>query len=324
MSLKHKIIQAFRTSRKCLVECTKPCKLALNICVRKVLNILLQQRKHNVGKFLACIKAMEISDNNSGEQYHTASSEPFFYDQSYCLVNYTSPIAVDSSGRCVVAEEIGDRDPKTNQPFKWKCTSECKLPILKERKCISNVKLLFQQCIPKLRQTLTHIDSGCTQHGHYSIPLDSANEYSGLLYRDLAGHPLPCAYSGCDSSLRTLRSIAPHFPKLCKFVCLLYEAIAYHKTIHSINMALSTGDYENACTLCSISDHKMLFTTSVSSTNSTALIDECSLSLQQPKLPDLESYLHIEYAEVIAQLEKRLSDDAEFPCASCERLLQRQ
>ena len=27
MSLKHKVIQPFRTSRKCLVKCTKPCKL---------------------------------------------------------------------------------------------------------------------------------------------------------------------------------------------------------------------------------------------------------------------------------------------------------
>ena len=147
----------------------------------KVLNILLQQRKHNAGKFLACIKAMEISDNNLGEQYHTASSEPFFYDQSYCLVKYTSAIAVDSSGRCVVAEEIGDRDPKTNQTLKWKCTSECKLPILRERKCITNVKLLFQQCIPKLRQTLTHIDSGCTQHGHYSIVLMNAVDYCTVI-----------------------------------------------------------------------------------------------------------------------------------------------
>ena len=154
-----------------------------------MLNILLQQRKHNVGKFLACIKvinAMEISDNNLGEQYHTAS-EPFFNDQSYCLVKYTSPIAVDSSGRCVVAEEIGDRDPKTNQPLKWKCTSECNFPILRERKCITNVKRVFQQCIPKLRQKFTHIDSGFT--GDYenactlcSIPGGSTHFFNFLFF----------------------------------------------------------------------------------------------------------------------------------------------
>ena len=161
-----------------------------------------------------------------------------------------------------------------------------------ERKCITNIKAVFQQHIPKLRQRLNCIDSGCTQHGHYSIPLDTANECSGLLYRDLAGHPLPCANSGCNSSLRILRSIAPHYPQLRKFVCLLYEASSYHKTIDSIDTVLCTGDFEKACALYSISDYKMLFSTSISSTSSVALVDvdEYSLSLQQSKLPDLESH----------------------------------
>ena len=47
------------------------------------------------------------------------------------------------------------------------------------------------------------------------------------------------------------------------------------------------------------------------------------IRLQQPKLPDLESHLHVEHAEVIAEVEKKFSDDAEFSCCSCERLLQR-
>ena len=46
--------------------------------------------------------------------------------------------------------------------------------------------------------------------------------------------------------------------------------------------------------------------------------------LQKPNLPDIESVLHVEHAEMIAELEKKLADDPEFACCSCERLLQRK
>ena len=48
------------------------------------------------------------------------------------------------------------------------------------------------------------------------------------------------------------------------------------------------------------------------------------IGLQQLKLPDLEANLYLGYAEMIANLEKKLSDDAEFACCSCERLHQRK
>ena len=48
------------------------------------------------------------------------------------------------------------------------------------------------------------------------------------------------------------------------------------------------------------------------------------IRLQKPNLPDLESELHINHTELIAELEKMFVDDAEFPCCSCERLFQRK
>ena len=41
-------------------------------------------------------------------------------------------------------------------------------------------------------------------------------------------------------------------------------------------------------------------------------------------MPDLESELHINHAEFIAEFEKRFADDTEFPCCICERLFQRE
>ena len=48
-----------------------------------------------------------------------------------------------------------------------------------------------------------------------------------------------------------------------------------------------------------------------------------AVKLQEQKLSDIESYLHVEYAELIADVEKHFDDDAEFPCCSCKWLFQR-
>ena len=44
-----------------------------------------------------------------GEQYHMASSEPYFYSESYAPIKHKNAIPVNDKGRCVVAEEVGKR-----------------------------------------------------------------------------------------------------------------------------------------------------------------------------------------------------------------------
>ena len=51
-------------------------------------------------------------------------------------------------------------------PKKWNCTSECKVLTVEECKSIVNLKAIFQESMPSLRQD---IESGCI-YGHYSIP----------------------------------------------------------------------------------------------------------------------------------------------------------
>ena len=114
-----------------------------------------------MGELLRCMRsvnALQMSCDDFGESHHTASSEPFFYNQSYTIVKHTpaivvddsdqsyaivehkSVIVVDDSGRCVIAEEEGERDAKTHRPKRWKCTSECKLPTATEAQCIMATK----------------------------------------------------------------------------------------------------------------------------------------------------------------------------------------
>ena len=145
-----------------------------------------------------------------GESRHTASSEPFFYDQSYRMLKHTPSIAVDDNGRCVIAEEEGERDRKTDRPLKWKCTAECKLPTSNEAQRIVAVKVLFEEPVHKLRRALNDIDQ-CKEHGHYTRPLNISTPKP---YYELAGHPLPCASvnSNCNSSLRIMQQLLPIFP----------------------------------------------------------------------------------------------------------------
>lgn len=43
-----------------------------------------------------------------------------------------------------------------------------------------------------------------------------------------------------------------------------------------------------------------------------------------PGLPGLEPQLHVQYAAIIASLDKEMNDDPEYACYSCERLQQRK
>ena len=89
-----------------------------------------------------------------------ASSEPYFYDESYTPIKRKNAIPVNDKGKCVVAEEAR----------KWKCHSECKLPTSEERKRIVALKLQFDESsIPALRQALDEFETGCL-HLHASTP----------------------------------------------------------------------------------------------------------------------------------------------------------
>ena len=233
-TLKRELLRAFRSCCNPLAEKIKPIKLTnavLNISTRKLLNRVLKARKQSVGELLRCIRsvnALQMSCDDFGESHHTTSSEPFFYDQSYTIVKHTpatvvddsdqsyaivehkSVIVVDDSGRCVIAEEEGERDAKTHRPKRCKCTSECKLPTETEAQCIMATKALFEKPVQTLREGLNGVDE-CSEHGHYKHPLNADYE---MPYYELAGHPLPCTMvnADCKSSLRVLRAAATHFP----------------------------------------------------------------------------------------------------------------
>ena len=242
---------AFRKCKKHFSANNKPKALpnaVANIAGRKTLIKAMKLRKQYVGEFLACVRKvnyLEFSADDFGDCYHTASSEPYFYDQSYTCEKHNSPIVIDATGRCVIAQKLGERDAKSERPLKWKCTRECKLPTPDERTRIVGIKALFKDQTHKLRQHLSSIDSGCDS-GHYTCQLTG---------HELAGHPLTCTVSGCESKLRILRAASPRYPKLRRFLAALNESIRNHKHILSLDQALLSGDFEMLVKLCRLPEN---------------------------------------------------------------------
>ena len=96
-----------------------------------------------------------------------------------------------------------------------------------------------------------------------------------------------------------LRSAAPHYPLMRKLLRLVYEAMRCNRIIKSIDSTLRTGYFETLCKLCGIEEFKPLF----SARRSGVTAD----MLQEPKLLNLESQLRVDYARMIADLEKKCS-----------------
>ena len=148
----------------------------------------------------------KVASAHGGQQYHTPSSEPYFYNQSYAQVKRTDPIPVDDNGKCIVGEVL-----QSGRVTKWMCTAKCKLPDADAREKINALVSDFEEKrIPELRRTLDGIDTGCP-YLHHRTPFackweEGVRRYSQECTWPLRGHPLPCALedSECPSLLRML------------------------------------------------------------------------------------------------------------------------
>ena len=166
----------------------------------------------------------------------------------------------------------------------------------------------------EVKAFLHEIDTGC-EHGHYT-KLQSNDE--GEWEKELLGHPIQCAAGNCKSCLRLLRQTAVHFPKVRNLLVKIYSACASSKLIYEIDAAFGAGNIkgikeaikcENLCDL-------LLQSTAgdKSAEESTPFGDE----------ENTETALQVKHADTICEYEKKLEQDPEFACCSCERLLLRK
>ena len=187
---------------------------------QSVLTKALKERKHSAGKLLgaiANINELSITCDVLGDQGHGTSSEPYFYETAYAPVKRQSAIAVDDCGRCVVAEEVLDKDGNPFERPLWKCTEECKHPTEDEVACICRVKAMFKQPVQQVREGFKDLDIRCP-YLHRTLPPtvyssdsddDEEREHVPPVHDGDADdgdhwmdHPFPCSSMGsCGSQL---------------------------------------------------------------------------------------------------------------------------
>ena len=323
LSLKLLLRKGFKQSHESIAKKMSKCVFTKTVCritARRLLDRVFKKRRERVGQLLKCVRmvnSFEMSILNLGERWHTASSEPFFYDSTYIPTKRDTAIPVDEYGKCCIAEEVGDREKNTMRPKKWKCTEECKLPTNKELSSIVAAKELFKTPMQELRKTLDFMDKGC-QHGHHTdqsfvTKFDSKADEQEQ-FPELLGHPLPCAIGMCNSLLKTIRAAATHYPQLRRFLVLLYSARNHHRQIYTIDVALHLVDFDQLMEAAGISHCEELCQS------------ECESRQENlaAGLPNLEPFLEVKHATLITKLDKEVSDDPEYACCCCERLHQRK
>ena len=289
-------------------------KISADALLAKALSV----RRSQAGSLLKTIrkvnaKKLQESDILVGHRFHTAGAEPYFFDNSYTHTKQHGAIPVDLNGRCVVAEEIKDRDKVTMRPLKWKCTNECRKLTSEEVAIVLKTNSLFQKSIEDLRAGLDALDSGCG-HVHYDVTLKS---HSGFI--DQLGHPIYCELPECSSPLRIIRAAMPHFPALRTFTRLLYKARKCHMTILAIDSALASGNIEELIPFMGMKDNLSDLFSEDGVEHAVVSEDHSSSGLGC-----IERDLKVTHADLIAELQSKFNDDAEFACCSCERLFQRK
>lgn len=183
------------------------------------------------------------------------------------------------------------------------------------------IKDLFQKPLAEIRENLEYIDEGCP-HGHYVKPNEMDNDMVDT-ERTKLGHPLPCSAAMCHSKLRVLRSASVHYPALRNMLYNVYHARKCHATIAKIDDALQNTNALELLQLLNIKEYEEL----VSDDSDLSLGGECVQGVGKifivKGLPHIETHLEVAHAKSIKRYIKKLDQDAEYPCCSCERLFLR-
>lgn len=135
------------------------------------------------------------------------------------------------------------------------------------------------------------------------------------------GHPLSCANSSmCHSNLRILRSASVHYSALRTMLYNVYHAKKAHATISAIDGALQNANIDTLReVLGNLEFEEVINDANPSSEEETS--DSLGETFTDIGLPNVETRLEVQYAAIIEQYTQKLSNDPEFPCCSCERLM---
>ena len=309
-------------------------RTACRLAARSIVHEILSLRKTNAGKFLKHVREINSLTINSrsdfGNTIHSAHSEPFYYETAYLHGFQPTRLIIDKSKKCLSTVDVVPNSEQfiCNKPIPLDeqgkahisegsaCTYVCRTVSNDDVEVILDLKHAFDKPIAKVREELQNMDSGCP-HIHH-IKARGMNESLACTEVTKAGHQLPCASGMCGSKLRILRAASVHYQALRKLLHAVYMARAHHSTVANIDNALCTYDHKTLCKLLSVQECEDLITPSSKSEE----VEKPSQYIAEG-LANVENEIQVKYANVFEQYKKKLDEDFEFPCSSCERLHKR-
>ena len=262
-----KVVEAYKTEYKGKKMPKIHAGAVCRVAASRIVSLAYQNRRKWVKQFTnystkASLVDMENKDD-FGQCYHSASSEPYFYEASYEPVQRDAALPVDEHGQCVTGSKIEIADSREensaadcrkrrkpdntadadqsdeNQPDAddvvvkkkehryqcWECSSECKPLTDEERSAIFSLREAFNKSVEELRQVVDTSDDGCP-YEHYS-KTDVSYEPDSKIYSytcvPLLGHPLMC-----------------HLDEKCKSkVRMLRAASTHHEKLRKLQSAFS-------------------------------------------------------------------------------------
>jgi hypothetical protein len=125
--------------------------VASKIVSKRLIGNAIQVRRKRVGSLLKTHREIEKivikSKDDFGEEGHTCTTEPYYYDASYSLTHHQL-YPINKYGKCVlVAPTYTGRGTNV-----WKCTPECKAIPQWEVDAIVKIRKAFDGSIPALRK----------------------------------------------------------------------------------------------------------------------------------------------------------------------------
>ena len=234
-SLRKELVVAFRASNNYSASNIKASKLAnavSHIAVRKFLCKILKLRKLCVGEFLMSVRKvnnLQSTADDFGQCFHTASSEPFFYEESYYhhIDQCSQTVNVPAVFKVQVLKLRSDRTDMItrfeNQIGDMNCChcTERTTPIVIDENGSCKIAEEIGKQNPKTKQSLKwkcthHCKLPNTEQRQHIIDLQALfkeqvrklrqglnrvdsgchnNHYKGALTgRELAGHPPSCIW----------------------------------------------------------------------------------------------------------------------------------
>ena len=344
-----KVVEAYKTEYKGKKMPKIHAGAVCRVAASRIVSLAYQNHRKWVKQFTnystkASLVDMENKDD-FGQCYHSASSEPYFYEASYEPVQRDAALPVDEHGQCVTGSKIEIADSreensaadcrKRRKPDNtadadqsdaddvvvkknehryqcWECSSECKPLTDEERSAIFSLREAFNKSVEELRQVVDTSDDGCP-YEHYS-KTDVSYEPDSKIYSytcvPLLGHPLMCHLDAkCKSKVRMLRAASTHHEKLRKLQSAFSYVRKSHVMIDGIDRALCSGDYTALLVLLGM-NFEGLFYTADNDTD------------EHEQVSDLR--IMLDNSMVIESLCKEVEDDPDKVCCCCEQLHQRK